>query len=130
MKGSYCLVAYLRRGSIITFGNGSSFFPRGWYAYVGSAMNGIEPRVQRHLSHHKKAHWHIDFLLEKAVLKAIFAMPSEVRKECHKAAALKAIGGMTVAKKFGSTDCKCETHLYFFSHNPLRRKDFLEVLLR
>ena len=128
LKGSYCLLAYLSKGCLMAFGKNSAFFPRGWYAYVGSAMNGIDKRVQRHLRSHKKMRWHIDFLLDKAVVKEVIAMSSELREECAKAAALKAIGGLVIAKRFGSTDCRCETHLLFFRSNPMKRRDFWEAL--
>lgn len=128
MRGSYCLVVYLRRGTTIHFGKNSTFFPRGWYVYVGSAMNGLEKRIQRHLSPQKKMRWHIDFFLEKAVVKRIIPMPSAVREECLKASALRAMGGTAVARKFGSTDCGCETHLYLFSTNPLKKDDFWKAL--
>ncbi|MGQ9656020.1 MAG: GIY-YIG nuclease family protein [Thermodesulfobacteriota bacterium] len=128
LKGSYCLVAYLSKGCFMAFGKNSAFFPRGWYAYVGSAMNGIDKRVQRHLRSLKKMRWHIDFLLDKAVVKDVIPMPSELREECAKAAALKAIGGVVIARKFGSTDCRCETHLLFFRSNPIKRRDFWEAL--
>ncbi len=128
LKGSYCLVAYLGQGCLLAFGKNSAFFPRGWYVYVGSAMNGIQKRLQRHLRSRKKTRWHIDFLLHRAVLKGVIPMPSELREECSKAAALKAMGGAAIARKFGSTDCRCETHLYFFPFNPMKLKDFWEGL--
>jgi Uri superfamily endonuclease len=46
---------------------GTLVFSPGRYIYVGSALNGIEPRVSRHLrtngGHLGSIHWHIDYLL-------------------------------------------------------------------
>ena len=38
-------------------------FKKGCYGYMGSALNGLEQRVRRHLSTQKKLHWHVDYLL-------------------------------------------------------------------
>lgn len=31
---------------------------------------------------------------------------------------------------FGSSDCDCPSHLAFFADNPLKREDFVEMILR
>jgi Uri superfamily endonuclease len=50
MKGSYILLLELTKSQNITVGRlGILLFLKGVYAYVGSALNGIEARVKRHL---------------------------------------------------------------------------------
>jgi sugar fermentation stimulation protein A len=50
MGGVYILLIALPREETIPVGKlGPIRFPEGFYAYVGSAMNGLESRVTRHL---------------------------------------------------------------------------------
>ena len=65
MKGTYCLIINVKKDVKIKIGKvlGEIEFKKGCYLYVGSAMNSLEKRVQRHLSKDKKKHWHIDYLL-------------------------------------------------------------------
>ena len=89
----------------------ATYFPRGYYAYVGSAMGGFKSRLNRHLKSNKKPHWHIDYLLEKASISEIVLCETKDRTECAVAQALSqqfdSIPG------FGSSDCKCRSHLFF-----------------
>ncbi len=112
MKGSYVLLIRLTEEQTITTGRlKADYFPRGYYAYVGSAMGGFKSRLNRHLRSDKKPHWHIDYLLEKAVIRRIILCETEDRVECAIAQALScrfdAIPG------FGSSDCRCRSHLFF-----------------
>ena len=55
MKGVYLLLLQLDNSQQISIGRlGVQHFAKGFYAYVGSALNGIEPRVNRHISNDKK----------------------------------------------------------------------------
>jgi Uri superfamily endonuclease len=65
LKGSYVLLIELEQDSNIKVGAlGKIHFSKGHYVYVGSAMNGIEGRVRRHLRDEKKTRWHVDYFLE------------------------------------------------------------------
>lgn len=66
MKGCYCLIIKLNQNSRIKIGKKLGFiqFEKGYYVYVGSAMNSLESRLKRHLSNDKKLHWHVDYLLK------------------------------------------------------------------
>ena len=112
MKGSYILVLNLREEREITVGKlGTIPFSAGFYAYVGSAMGGLEPRIARHIGKTKRLHWHIDYLLQAAsVEEAIFA-ESATRTECVIARSLAS--GLVSVPRFGCSDCRCPTHLYF-----------------
>jgi Uri superfamily endonuclease len=65
-RGSYILLIEIHRGVRMQVGAlGVLEFPEGFYAYCGSAMGGLGPRINRHLRRKKKIQWHIDYLLEK-----------------------------------------------------------------
>ena len=112
MKGSYTLLIELPEEQTITIGSLKAiYFPRGYYAYVGSAMGGFKSRLNRHLKSNKKPHWHIDYLLEKASISEIILCETNDRVECTIAQALN--GQFDSIPGFGSSDCKCRSHLFF-----------------
>ena len=124
MKGSYILLIELPRERNISIGKvGLLTFPKGFYAYVGSAMGGLESRIAHHLKRKSHPHWHIDWLLEKASIRNIFVSETENRIECALARnlsrELKPIPG------FGCSDCKCTSHLYFGDGKILKAKIIL-----
>ena len=112
MKGSYILLIELPEGQTIEVGIRQAIcFPRGYYAYVGSAMGGFKSRLNRHLKSNKKPHWHIDYLLEKASISEIILCETNDRVECTIAQALNS--QFDSIPGFGSSDCKCRSHLFF-----------------
>lgn len=121
MKGSYILLVKLANSRNISTGKlGYISFPRGFYAYIGSAMKGLEARLARHLRKEKKLHWHIDYLLKEANIRDIILCPGGQKAECSLAQILakefQSIPG------FGSSDCKCKSHLYFGNEKDLKVK--------
>ena len=111
-KGSYTLLIKLPEEQTITVGSLKVLhFPRGYYAYVGSALGGFKARLNRYLERDKKPHWHIDYLLQRASITSIILCQTEQRVECAMAQTIShqfdAIPG------FGSSDCKCHSHLFF-----------------
>lgn len=138
MKGSYILIARVKKDSKIDIGKlGKLDFKKGYYCYVGSA-NGktvsLENRLKRHikLSIEKKGklRWHIDYFLtnHNVLLNGVIAFEKKPRKseceprksecepresECGLSHILEKSADYTV-KKFGSSDCKCNSHLYRF----------------
>lgn len=112
MKGSYILILELPKAKTISVGKlGSIKFKKGSYAYIGSALNGLEARISRHLRKNKKVFWHIDYLLEYASVKDIYYSPSQKKEECKFAQLLTA--EFDGVKYFGSSDCRCNSHLFF-----------------
>jgi Uri superfamily endonuclease len=111
MKGSYVLLIKLKNKTKINVGKlGIIHLNKGYFVYIGSALNGLEKRIQRHLKIQKKLHWHIDYLLEKGKILDVFFQESEVKEECNIANnfnKLQQIDG------FGCSDCKCKSHLFF-----------------
>jgi Uri superfamily endonuclease len=114
MKGAYVLLIRLERSQIIRIGKlGRLRFQRGYYAYVGSALNGVESRILRHLCRNKKTHWHIDYLLKKGKIVEIHCFSSGLREECRIAERFqKRFPSVT---GFGCSDCKCPSHLFYSS---------------
>ena len=111
MKGIYILIVQLPEAQTITAGSLSDVhFPRGYYAYVGSALNGVESRVSRHLNQNKKLRWHIDYFLEKASITDIIIGETRDRIECAVAQALSS--KFNSISGFGSSDCHCNSHLF------------------
>jgi Uri superfamily endonuclease len=127
LKGSYILLIELGEDELISVGRlGTIAFPRGSYAYVGSAMGGLEQRISRHLRKNKSLHWHVDYLLEKAIVKEVIICQSEERLECTIAQALAR--KLSFIPGFGSSDCKCASHLYFAPGNNEIKTSIREVL--
>ena len=93
------------------------FFKKGFYIYVGSALNNLEKRMERHLRINKKNYWHIDFLLNFGDITNIFYRGGDFKEECFIANLLKEI--FLPISDFGSSDCKCKTHLFYGSKNKL-----------
>ena len=112
MKGSYILAIYLAYSGQLAIGRLGSFdFPAGHYLYCGSALNGLEARVRRHLRQDKKLHWHVDYLVAAAQIRQVWWQEGCERVECAWAEAIAAHGGVVVASRFGSSDCRCQAHL-------------------
>ena len=129
VKGCYVLFLRLDEPKRTTVGKlGVVPFQAGYYAYVGSAMGGLESRVRRHLRDHdqKKCHWHIDYLLRWAsVDRIVMSGDSQDRKiECELSRTLALV--FESVPGFGCSDCRCSSHLYF----DQRRDVLLAGILR
>ena len=112
MKGGYILVVELADDEETQVGKlGLVLFPGGFYAYVGSAMKGLESRIARHLRQGKNLHWHIDYLLDKAKVSQIILCETAERVECLLAQALARV--FPPVPGFGASDCRCQSHLFW-----------------
>ena len=119
MKGRYILIIKLPEEQTITIGSlKARHFPRGYYAYVGSAMSGFKARISRHLKGNKKRHWHIDYLLEKASINGISLSETNDRAECTIAQALN--HQFDSVPGFGCSDCRCHSHLFFANESQMK----------
>ncbi|MEE8442958.1 MAG: GIY-YIG nuclease family protein [Dehalococcoidia bacterium] len=109
--GVYVLLLGLEKDTPIPVGRlGTSIFPKGWYAYVGSAMGGLSGRIRHHRRQaHPRPHWHIDYLVPHCALSAVLAARTSERLECDLAALLAE--RFSVIPRFGSSDCRCLGHL-------------------
>ena len=114
--GTYALVLLLPRAQTMRVGRLGAFkFPRGYYIYVGSALNGLTKRILRHMDDGKKMFWHIDYFLRYALVKELWVHRGDERLECLWArAALALPRTKIIAPRFGASDCSCPTHLVYF----------------
>jgi adenylylsulfate kinase len=113
MKGIYILLISITRDISVSVGAlGDKDFHKGLYAYVGSAQNNLEKRVERHLRRGKRKFWHIDYLLSnrQAEVLKIFCKKAGRHEECRIA---ERLGQMAAPiRGFGSSDCTCMSHLF------------------
>ena len=123
MKGTYCLIISMKKSEKLDIGHLHNMhkYRKGYYVYIGSAMNSLVARINRHLSDDKKLHWHIDYLLENksSEIRDILFNISDKRIECDLASTI-ALNGEEVPK-FGCSDCNCNSHLIYFE----RKRDAL-----
>jgi len=113
MRGTYCLLIDVKKDSLIEIGALKKvFFKKGSYVYVGSAMNSLEKRIQRHFSKEKKLHWHIDYLLanQNVEIKKAYIKESAKKEECIIAKKIALLG--KPVEGFGCSDCSCGSHLF------------------
>jgi Uri superfamily endonuclease len=113
MKGTYILLIKLKKPARLRVGKlGTIKFGKGYYAYVGSGMNSLEARISRHMKKRgKKKFWHIDYFLSTANALGAISWESVSRDECGAAGSLS--GNFEPVRGFGSSDCGCESHLFF-----------------
>jgi Uri superfamily endonuclease len=126
LKGIYVLVIKVEKDIQVSVGaTGKITFKKGLYAYVGSAQNNLEKRVDRHLRKEKCMFWHIDYFLDnnKTKVVEVFHKQADKTAECTIA---KVIGkrGEPI-RGFGSSDCNCKSHLFH-----IEDYDFLRKLMR
>ncbi len=128
-RGSYILLLYLGNDSKIAIGElGTITFKRGYYLYVGSGTKNLSSRINRHRRLKKKRFWHIDYLREEAHYVTALPIRTKEHLECIIAQDLRKITDLGV-NGFGSSDCRCESHLFFMRENPLLDVRFVNLLL-
>lgn len=111
----YMIQCFLPEDQEITIGKLGTFcFLPGHYVYVGSAKRSICARVERHLKKEKKLRWHFDYFRPFVQVEKVMTFPGETG-ECglfHHLLSEKK--GTIPVKGFGSSDCKCEAHLFYY----------------
>ncbi len=113
MKGTYCLLINIKNSIRIKVeGLGIINFNKGNYIYIGSALNNLEKRIQRHLKRKKKKHWHVDYLTtnKNTQITKVFYKESNKKEECIIAKKISKLGESI--NNFGCSDCKCNSHLF------------------
>ena len=124
--GTYALILFCSRAERVQIGKlGALELRRGFYVYVGSAMGpgGVRARLAHHQKVSQRPHWHIDYLRLHTRLDRIWSSHSRVRREHQWARLIGAMPGASVPNAgFGSSDCRCKTHLFFFARRPSFRE--------
>ncbi len=123
--GTYALVCASESRQVIEVGRLGRFEMRpGWYLYVGSAFGpgGIRGRIEHHRRTAVHPHWHIDYLRLHARLEAVwFTCDRSPREHLWARVASVAMKGAIHRDGFGSSDCDCGSHLFYFSERPRLR---------
>jgi len=126
--GLYILLLHLNRRKRLEVGSlGYRDFPSGWYAYAGSAHRALSQRLDRHLCLIKRPRYHVDVLRAAADHARALAIRATRRGECELASALHSIA-VSSMPRFGSYDCRCPGHLFYFADDPLRTPAFQHLL--
>ncbi len=119
-RGTYALLIKVRNEATLTVGKLGEFqLPLGYYLYCGSALGGLEARIKRHLRPDKRLHWHIDYLLQYAEIVDVWYLRNDRRLECVLCReARELFGASDIAAGFGSSDCRCTSHLLHCKSKP------------
>ena len=122
LPGTYVLILHLAQGQTIRIGKlGSMDFKRGYYGYVGSAFGpgGLAARIHHHLKKRKNPHWHVDYLRRRTSPVQIWWSATRNRREHDWATVMAELPVVyRILKGFGSSDCGCLSHLFYFKRPP------------
>ena len=100
---------------------GSLRLQSGFYVYVGSAFGpgGLKARIAHHVKISERPHWHIDYLHPALDLTEIWFTHDSRHREHQWAGVLANLSGATIPiSGFGASDCRCNSHLFFFDSPP------------
>jgi len=119
-KGLYNLIISLPVEKTIEIGKlGRFFFKKGYYIYTGSAKRGLKARIDRHGRRKKALHWHIDYLLRESAILDVRIHTETTLTECRlNEMIFKIKDAELLIPGFGSSDCKCKSHLAYFREFP------------
>ena len=116
--GTYIVVLKSRQAKTIQIGKLAQLdIKKGYYVYIGSAMGpgGVLARLKHHSEVSERPHWHLDYLRAATEFYETYALFSAERKECEWATMMAKTAAVSEPMKgFGSSDCKCSTHLFYF----------------
>ena len=123
-QGTYVLFLELKSEKRITVGKlGATGFKPGCHAYVGRAFGpgGLAARLSHHLNLAASPHWHIDYLRPHTDVREIWYGRTRPRAEHQWALALSQIRGAGMPiHGFGSSDCRCPSHLVWLARPPAK----------
>ena len=118
-SGTYIVVLRSDRPKTVQIGKLARLdIKKGYYVYIGSALGpgGVLARLKHHSKVSARPHWHLDYLRAEIEFYEAYALHSPDRKECEWASIMENMEGVCEPLKgFGSSDCRCNTHLFYFS---------------
>ena len=133
-SGIYSLILSLDKNvQLLTRGLKRFDLQKGYYIYIGSAMNGLRNRIFRYLRiEYMKKFWHIDYLLEYAkILYIIFSITKDRKFESVLANEFLKINYLKPVPKFGCSDTKDFTHLFYLhSFDQKVLNDVINIFLK
>ena len=122
LPGTYALIfSAARKGQLAVGKIGTLQVQPGFHVYVGSAFGpgGLKARIRHHSRRAAHPHWHIDYLSSALELKEIWYTCDPVHREHQWATIISNTRGSSAPLAgFGSSDCRCNTHLSFFKSKP------------
>jgi Uri superfamily endonuclease len=120
--GTYALVLESTTRASVKIGRlGRLAVRRGFYVYIGSAFGpgGLRGRVGRHRKPSSNLHWHIDYLKAAIPLREVWcSYDANPREHQWAALLLNTAGAQIPLPGFGASDCRCPTHLVYFTGRP------------
>lgn len=120
--GTYVLVFLSSIGKRLSIGRlGVLDLKPGPYLYVGSAFGpgGLRARTGRHRTKNTVKRWHIDYLKPWVHLAEIWYTEDPVRREHQWAGWFASAESLhTPLPGFGSSDCRCPSHLFHAARAP------------
>ena len=129
-RGAYLLVLENAASFTAPVGKlGEVNFMKGFYIYIGSARKNLKARLDRHSRMRKNIHWHIDHIVP-AKMKILKTFPIRRKDDVEENLAgelLDICHGFIHG--FGSSDSRQPSHLLHFIKNPLRVREFFNILL-
>lgn len=123
----YQLIIKLNGNRTIQAGKlGKLNFRAGYYLYTGSAKKNFAERIIRHIKKRKKRHWHLDYLSQHYKIIIVKKISEKRYSECHfHRLSSRKFKGVVKVKNFGSSDCKCGSHLAYIGKNlPLVNSNY------
>ena len=124
--GTYALLLSSATDAVIRVGRlGDLQLQPGFYVYVGSALGsgGVRARLAHHMRLAERLHWHIDYLHRHTSLEEIwFCYDEKSREHAWARCFAKMPGASVTLAGFGSSDCDCGTHLFFFEKRPAKEQ--------
>ena len=118
LAGTYILVCQAwQAGAVLAGSLGQLNVRKGYFLYVGSALGpgGLRARLAHHMWPGPKPRWHIDYLRTLVPLRQIWFCYGPERREHDWAGVFRELEGASIPfPGFGSSDCGCESHLFFF----------------
>ena len=133
--GTYALIFSACQKRQIEIGKlGTLQVKPGFYIYVGSAFGpgGLKARIGHHRNKTSRPHWHMDYLGPYLKLIEFWYTYGPVHREHQWAKIISTTGGTSVPLAgFGSSDCRCRSHLFFRKARPsittFRRKIYASI---
>ena len=119
--GTYILVLQCERVESIEVGKlGQLQIIPGFYLYIGSAFGpgGVAARIKHHCKPASRPHWHIDYLRRACELVDMRCVYNEKREHDWAQQLANTKGIAAPFRGFGSSDCDCDTHLFFSEREP------------
>ena len=123
-SGVYCLVMYLDKNRRIRAGRHEYSFEEGFYCFVNSEPKNLYDKIKNHVSVASRAEKallrsNIDYLLQHGYIIEVVKHRTKDRLECQFNQRVLSLPGCEIpVRGFGSSDCKCSSHLAYFEEKP------------